>query len=517
LTRSFETFWTDDLARRCGVLEIRGRAGHDSRTEHDITGLHYDSRQVTAGSLYFALKGLHVDGHDFIPEAVAGGARVVVHEGELPEYRRGVVYVRVKDSRFAMSPVADAFYGRPSRRLTVIGVTGTEGKSTTVYLIFQLLRALGKKAGFISTVQYSLDGTERDNPEHQTTPEAPVVHQRLADMLGNGLEYAVLEASSHGLSPKTNRLGDVRFDAAVMTNVAHEHLEFHGTWEQYRDDKANLFRAAQRLCVVNADDLSADYFSNAARTPVRSFSVHGAEADLSIRHITPHGAGSRYDAYWRGSGSNAPYPITDNLPGAFNAGNVAAALLIVSGLLDAPPCAVIPLVPRLKPVRGRMTSVDCGQDFEVLIDYAHTPSSFQIVFPSLRARLGSGGRLIAVFGSGGERDTQKRPIQGEIASRWADIIILTDEDPRGEEPLAILREIAAGIYAGGQGGAWKEGENLFLIPNRPQAVACAVGLAGKGDLVVLLGKGHENSIIHKDRTDRYDEASCVREALRSVL
>jgi UDP-N-acetylmuramoyl-L-alanyl-D-glutamate--2,6-diaminopimelate ligase len=518
------------------------------------SSLCYDSREAAPGSLYFALPGLHLDGHDFIDDAIKRGATHIVHEDELESYVPGVSYLKVASSRFAMSPIADEFYGSPSKKLTVIGVTGTEGKSTTVYLIFQLLRLCGKKAGFISTVQFSEDGTEQWNTEHQTTPEAPVIHRRLARMVDNGCEFAVLESSSHGLSPRTNRLGDVAFDAAVMTNVTHEHLEFHGTWEQYRDDKANLFRvlgavkkAFVKECfgVVNACDPSAAYFAAATTYPTLSFSVPGAfppaEADaagtetappalaanLSVRELYAEAGGSRYTVTARPSGadtstgeasfigggggeaaSGESFQITDRLPGAFNAGNVLAAMLVVSRLLGTAYAGLCPLIPKLQPVRGRMTAVDRGQDFEVLVDYAHTPSSFRTIYPPLRERAGrNGARIISVFGSPGERDTQKRALQGEVADLYSDIVILTDEDPRGEEPVSILEEIAAGIKN-------KEREkNLFLIPDRPAALRKAFALARTGDIVLLLGKGHENSIIYAGGPVPYDEIAEAEKAL----
>ena len=535
--RKWGDFWTDGLARRCGTIDVypgvypADAAGQGARL---VTGLAYDSRQAREGTLYFALPGLHSDGHAFIGDAVARGAKVIVYEKPLSAYQEGVLYVRVKNSRFAMSPLADAFYGHPSRRLTVVGVTGTEGKTSTASFIFQLLGALGKKAGLISTVQYSVDGEAHENPEHQTTPEATVIHRQLAEMLDNGLSFAVVESSSHGLSRRTNRLGDVRFAVGVMTNVTHEHLEFHGDWETYRNDKANLFRAAKKFCVVNADDPSAACFTAAARVPVFSFSAPipisipapapvsnpvpvpaiGGNAGLSIHDIESTGTGNRY-VMCRRAHEHIETRIEDNLPGAFNAGNVAAALLTVAGLLNIPPETLAPYVRQLKPVRGRMTAVDMGQDFEVLVDYAHTPSSFETIFPPLRARLDAGGgkhkrRIIAVFGSAGDRDRQKRPMQGRIASKWSDIIILTDEDPRGEVPMDILNEIATGLEPR---NAWAEGKTLFRIPDRPKAVAKAVSLARKGDIVLLLGKGHENSIIYGDHVDTYDEIKCVEKAL----
>jgi UDP-N-acetylmuramoyl-L-alanyl-D-glutamate--2,6-diaminopimelate ligase len=509
--------------------ETAGAAGLVSRTGAGlnplITGLEYDSRKIKPGNLYVALPGLHADGRTFIPDAVRRGAAAVLYQGEPPACGPDIACIRVKDSRFAMSPVAAAFYGFPSRRLVALGVTGTEGKSTTVYLIWQLLRLAGRKAGFISTVQFSAGGEAQWNPEHQTTPEAPAVHRFLAEMVSAGTDYAVLEASSHGLSPRTNRLGDVVFDAAVMTNVTHEHLEFHGTWEQYRHDKANLFRAldcraAERgdkqnalppFGVINADDPSAAYFAAATKRRTLSFSTRGRDADISLRAIASSPWGNWYEVFIAGEHKTAD--IRDRLPGAFNAGNVLAALLVVSALLERPVEELIPLAPSLEPVRGRMTAVNRGQPFEVLVDYAHTPSSFETIFPPLRRRIG-GGRIISLFGSAGERDTGKRPLQGRIAAEWSDCIVLSDEDPRGEEPMAILQEIAAGVETGE--GRWREGENLFLIPDRPAAVRRALSLAGPGDLVLLLGKGHERSIIYSGETRPYDELGEAERALAEL-
>ncbi|MDR2510826.1 MAG: UDP-N-acetylmuramoyl-L-alanyl-D-glutamate--2,6-diaminopimelate ligase [Spirochaetaceae bacterium] len=518
----FSDFFNDELARRAGIIDIKG----DLKTP--VSALVYDSRAAAPESLFFALPGIHADGHTYIDNALARGARTVVHEKPLDGGQGHSLFVRVKDARFAMSPVAAAYHGEPSKKLCVIGVTGTEGKSTTVYLIFQLLRLAGKKCGFISTVEYSVDGTEKPNPEHQTTPEATQIHAQLAAMLAHGAQYAVIESSSHGLSPRTNRLGDVEFDAAVMTNVTHEHLEFHGSFERYRHDKANLFRALDganhrkligaaprdvpAFGVVNAADPSAEYFKAACSVPVYSFYAAGGEADYRIFGLKSTAEGNEYGIRNTLTGEKAM--VKDMLPGAFNAGNVLASLIAVSRLLPELSLASLAgFVPYLKPVRGRMTRIQRGQDFEVIVDYAHTPSSFEAIFPPIRNRIGKNGRIIALFGSGGERDTQKRPLQGKIASQWADIIILTDEDPRGEEPEAILEDIARGVEGK------RRGESLFLIPDRPEAIRAAFKLARTGDIVLLLGKGHENSIIYSragKKTIAYDEISAAESALDEI-
>ncbi|MDR1948429.1 MAG: UDP-N-acetylmuramoyl-L-alanyl-D-glutamate--2,6-diaminopimelate ligase [Spirochaetaceae bacterium] len=529
MERRFFDFFNPDLARRMGCTEEDPFRKEGSGEDPLVTGLEYDSRKVKPGNLYFALPGLHADGQTFIPQAVRAGARVIVLQRPPVVREPNIFYIKVRDSRFAMSPAADAFYGSPSAHLGLVGVTGTEGKSTTVYLIFQLLRLLGKRAGFISTVQFSDGGDEQWNPEHQTTPEATALHRLLGEMRDRGAEYAVLESSSHGLSSKTNRLGDVAFDVGVMTNVTHEHLEFHGTWEQYRHDKANLFRALDRdgpgahvkllrreepvripaFAVANGDDPSAAYFAAATGRRTYTYSTRGAKADLAISGIESGALGNRYTI--RDAGTGRTLTAEDRLPGAFNGGNVLAAMLTLSGLLDLPAAELVPLIPRLKPVRGRMTAVLRGQPFEVLVDYAHTPSSFETIFPPLRERLGGrAGRILCLFGSAGERDTAKRPEQGRIASRWSDLLFLTDEDPRGEDPMGILREIAAGC------AGRRPGEDLFLIPNRPEAIRKAFSLARPGDLVLLLGKGHENSIIGAEGPVPYDEIGEAEKALAEL-
>jgi UDP-N-acetylmuramoyl-L-alanyl-D-glutamate--2,6-diaminopimelate ligase len=545
--RLLSEFLTPETAALAGVIELSGGA------DPLIAYLEYDSRKAGPQTLFFALPGLHTDGHKYVNDALSKGAAAIVHEVEIQEKKAGIAYIRVKNSRFAMSPLAAAFYDFPSRRLIVTGVTGTEGKSTCVYLIWQLLRLAGKKAGFFSTVQNSDGGEAQSNKEHQTTPEAIDVQRRLWEMAENGCQFAVAESSSHGLSPRTNRLGDVEFDAALFTNVTHEHLEFHGTWEQYRDDKANLFRALDRVqknilprsftefhrveddfrtktpCssvssvvdyhepfgVINADDPSADFFANVTKRKTLSFSVKGKDADLIIKDIESGAHGNRYIVTI--GTEKADIEIRDNLPGAFNAGNVLASLLVVSGLTNIPVRELAPLCPKLLPVRGRMTAVNKGQNFEVLVDYAHTPSSFQTIFPPLRKRLDSSGdsprrKIITLFGSAGERDTQKRAEQGKIAAMYSDIIILTDEDPRGEVPMDILNEIASGVYTEAP-AQFKQNENVFLIPDRPAAIRKAFSLAGEGDLALLLGKGHENTIIYKDHVMPYDEIGEAEKAL----
>lgn len=548
-----------------------------------VSNIVFDSRDVTKDSLFFALPGTHVDGNVFIPKAILNGASCVVFQGtltkeiqeetaramikrsldrelgnELPKYTP--ILINVPDARFSMAPLSAAFYDNPSERMVIIGVTGTEGKSSTVSFIWQLLRACGKKAGFISTVEYSFGDEALPNPQHQTTPEAPIIQHHLNEMLLNGCEYAVIESSSHGLSTKLNRLGNVLFDCGVFMNVTLEHLEFHKNFETYRSDKANLFRSLDKhnhiktiagekrklnsIGIVNLEDESASYFISQTKKPVYGFTTEGkagkaaAENGSSatplpvipdnLRYMTARNiASATYGLTFTvdADGKDALYPenydpvlprpkthfdVKAEIPGAFNAYNLMAAITAVSSVTELSFEEVASHIPELKPIKGRMTVIDEGQPFEVIVDYAHTPSSFETIFPPLRKRCT--GRMFALFGSGGERDLTKRPLQGEIAAKFCDYVMLTDEDPRNEDPVELLLMIAKGAEKQGK----KMGENLFIEHERPKAIRQVFKMAQKGDIVLLLGKSHENSIIYKDYTMPYDEISEAKKALKEL-
>ncbi|MCQ2589668.1 MAG: UDP-N-acetylmuramyl-tripeptide synthetase [Treponema sp.] len=551
--------------------------------EIPVTNLVFDSREVKEDSLFFALPGTHTDGNRFIPEAIMAGANAVIFQGELTaelkeevakaiikrsinnqistkEEKFSPVLINVADSRFAMAPVSSTFYNNPSEKMVVIGITGTEGKSSTVSFVWQLLRACGKKAGFISTVEYSLGGEAIPNPQHQTTPEAPIIQHHLNEMLMNGCSYAVVETSSHGLSSKLNRCGNILFDCGLFMNVTLEHLEFHKNFETYRSDKANLFRALDKhnhiktiegtkqkinsIGIVNLEDPSAQYFIEATKHHVYGFTTLGKagkaaaetgenavplpEIPANLRYMTAKNIASAtygisFDVEADGTSAiyeenydpvvpreHTHFSVKASVPGAFNAYNLMASITAVSSVTGLTFEDVASRVSTLTPIKGRMTVIDEGQPFEVIVDYAHTPSSFETIFPPVRKRCN--GRMFCVFGSGGERDTTKRPLQGQIAAKFCDVVVLADEDPRGEDPVTLLKEIAV--------GAEKEGkvmnENLFIIHERQKAIREVFKMAQKGDIVLLLGKSHENSIIYKDFTMPYDEISEAKQALKEM-
>jgi UDP-N-acetylmuramoyl-L-alanyl-D-glutamate--2,6-diaminopimelate ligase len=480
----------------------------------EIDDLAFDSRQAGPGTLFFALAGTHTDGHQFLDDVAARGCRAVAVSRVPEPPRADTVYAVVADPRFALSRYSAALFRNPSRELFVIGVTGTDGKSTTVSFIHQLLTLSGAKAGFFSTVEWSTGGSVHHNEGRQSTPEAPQVHKALRDMADTGCRFAVLESTSHGLSPKTNRLGDVAYAGAVFTNVTLEHLEFHGTVENYRADKARLFSALARgregaFGVVNLDDPHHRLFIDAAgASPVHTYSLAG-DADLTAS-VDERPDGLELVLRHRGRTAEARLGV----PGRFNASNLLAALLAASAALSLDgrstgPLDLAPLVSHLHAVKGRMVPVRRGQDFAVLVDYAHTPGAFEALLPAIKAV--TTGRVIAVFGSGGERDREKRPLQGALAGRWADFVVLTDEDPRLEDPQRILDDIERGLKGK------RAGFDYWKITPRREAVRHALSLARSGDTVLLLGKGHERSLVTADGPQPWDEEAVACELLDELL
>ena len=499
-----------ELASLPPILRYHAASG----PEPQVTSFIFDSRAAAPGTLFFALPGTHTDGERFLPEVHTRGCRAVV-VAKLPDQPYpDTAYLVVSDTRVAMSPLSDAFYGSPSRQFPVLGVTGTDGKSSTVSYIHQLLELSGRPSGFFSTVQWKVGQEVEHNAMRQSTPEAPQIHQLLRQMLDNGKRYAVLESTSHGLSPKTSRLADVRYECAVFTNVTSEHLEFHGTVENYRRDKTRLFEALsqrgspQAFGVVNADDPHHDLFVRAASgRHVYLYSLKRQDTELSAQLTGETAAALDLLLSWRGKTQAVRTPF----PGRFNAENLLAALLAVWGTvnrqegLELTPLDWVSYIPHLTAVKGRMRQVNRGQPFTLLIDYAHTPGAFEKLLPS--ARTSCQGRLIVVFGSGGERDRVKRPQQGALADQWADFMILTDEDPRGEPSEQILTDIEAGITKKSLG------HEYWKIPPRAEAVAFAVDLARPGDTVLLLGKGHEQTLVGPEGSAPYDEETVALAAL----
>jgi UDP-N-acetylmuramoyl-L-alanyl-D-glutamate--2,6-diaminopimelate ligase len=462
----------------------------------EVTSLAYDSRAVSPGTLFFAVPGVHVDGHEFAAAAVDAGAIGLVVERELPSL--AVPQLVVDRTRRALADAADEWFGRPSEWLKVIGVTGTDGKSTVTALTAEMLWACRWHPGQIGTVYTGILDDLEPNLERTTTPEALELQELLARMVAAGNDSVVMEATSHGLALERTR--NCRFDVGVLTTVTSEHLEFHGTLEKYRAAKARLVEDAP-VAVLNADDANIDYFRDRARDRVITYGIDAA-ADLRAGNLEADATGTRFhleSPRWHGE-------VRIAMPGRFNVSNALAALGAIEALgLDVHHASLA--LADTAGVPGRMERVDAGQPFAVIVDYAHTTDSLRKVLEILRPL--AAGRLIVVFGSAGERDSTKRAPMGRVSAELADLVVVTDEDPRLEDPRAINEAIADGARSAGA----RDGETLWVIDDRRAAISHAIGLAREGDVVLLAGKGHERSIVYGTEQRPWDEAGAARAVL----
>ncbi|QFI14341.1 UDP-N-acetylmuramoyl-L-alanyl-D-glutamate--2,6-diaminopimelate ligase [Borrelia sp. CA_690] len=477
--------------------------------DSEISGVTYSSKLVSPGFVFFALPGIHFDGHDFIEIAIQKGSNVIVCSRDVDFYSPNVTYIKVDNFniRKFMSNFSNIFYDEPSKKLKVIGVTGTDGKSSVCYYIYLLLKKRSVKVGFISTVFFD-DGSGNliKNPYRQSTPESTEIHSFLSNMVKNGAQYAILESTSHGLDLETARLIDVNYFAAVFTNIGHEHLEFHGTIQNYLNVKLGLFSSVSDdagFGVINLDDFYSSNFRNAIKKSF-TYSLKNSKADFFVSFIDEGADSTKFEFYHKG----VKYFANVSLLGSFNVENVMAALILVSQILNSDIQDIVDKLDCIKSLDGRMESINLGQSFSVIVDYAHTPGAFSKLFPIFKRF--TTNRLISVFGSAGERDVAKRFLQGQISDIYSDLIILCDEDPRGENSMDIIKDISKGIVNK------FINQDLFLIPDRRQAVEKAISLAKAGDLVVILGKGHECSIIYKNREVFWNEKEVVKNAILSL-
>ncbi|HEX6139286.1 MAG TPA: UDP-N-acetylmuramoyl-L-alanyl-D-glutamate--2,6-diaminopimelate ligase [Candidatus Limnocylindria bacterium] len=489
------------LQRRMGLGELTDIIGPErvvGMPVGEVTALAYDSRAVTEGTLFFAVPGVHVDGHDYAREAAQRGALAVVAEREIEGLP--IPQLIVERTRNALADAADAWFEHPSQHLHVIGITGTDGKTTTAFLANEVLRAGGHRPGMIGTVALLVGDEMVPNPNRNTTPEALELQQLLARMVAAGNDGVVMEATSHGLAQA--RVRNARFAVGILTNLTSEHLEFHGSLDNYRAAKAMLFEEAP-ISILNADDPSFDYFRGRARDRVLTYALE-ADADLRATEVDARGDGTTFTLHAPGWSGRVHVPI----PGSFNVHNALAAMALahVEGVDLA---VAADAIARIRGVPGRMETVDLGQPFSVVVDYAHTADSLGKVLRALRPL--ATGRLIVVFGSAGERDPTKRAPMGRVAAELADVVVVTDEDPRLEDPRTINEQIAAAARAAGA----RDGEDLFVIDDRPAAIAHAVDLAGEGDVILLAGKGHEKTIIYGSEGRWWDEKEVARRALRA--
>jgi UDP-N-acetylmuramoyl-L-alanyl-D-glutamate--2,6-diaminopimelate ligase len=505
-----------------------------------ITGISIDNRLVKPGHLFVAMKGGSADGHDFIPKAIENGAAAVVGERDLSGLP--IPYIRLENPRRALTWIAASFYDWPGRKLTVLGVTGTDGKTTTTNLIYQILLAAGIKAGMISTVNAVIGDEVLDTGFHVTTPDAHDVQRYLARMVDAGLTHVILETTSHGWAQ--NRVDACEFDIGVVTNITHEHLDEHGSYENYRAAKARLFSSLEitsekpqgnpRLALINRDDLkSFDYLNDFIRVKKLNYGLN-EEADVRAVDIVYSPSGTHF----RAVSKDFSVPVNSTLVGAFNISNCLAALTATVYGLKIKPEIAAQGIAALRGIPGRMERIDMGQNFTAIVDFAHTPNALKVSLEAAREMLNSATehtesteniekknaessaismatrpRVIAVFGSAGLRDKAKRRMMAEISAELADLTVLTAEDPRTESLEEILEEMAEGARS--KGG--REAETFWRVPDRGEAIRFALRLARPADIVLSCGKGHEQSMCFGKTEYLWDDRTAMRAALAEYL
>ena len=487
---------------------------HGAATDPPLIEVTQDSRTVRPGACFVAVPGFHIDGHRFLADAIAAGAAAVVVQGDRrPLWEPlvapgGAPIVEVPETRAALADLAAAFHDFPACKMIVVGVTGTDGKSTTCYLISAILEAAGLSTGIIGGVEFKVGPEWRLNTLTQSSPESPLVQALLAEMVGAGVTHAIVESTSHGLA--LNRLDHCEYDVTVFTGLSDDHLDFHQTREAYLAAKLHLFalldravdKGAPKRGVVNADDSQAAAFRAATRAPVITVGLQAPALEVTAENIVARAEGSAFRLR-----TDAGSVVVDlPLPGLFNVRNALAAAGAARALgIDAE--RIARGLSTVRGVPGRMERIEAGQPFPVVVDAAATSDAFRAVLSSIRPLVQ--GRLIVVFGCAGERDPGRRTGMGVVAAEQADYVILTSENPRSEDPAAIVRAIAQAMEGAGR----RRGRDFEEEPDRRTAIGRALALACAGDYVLIAGKGAEQSLIYGDQARPWDDRTVARELL----
>lgn len=507
--------------------EVRSITGNQPNILYDHVT--FDSREVRPGSIYVALKGTNVDGHFFIQDAIDEGAVAIIGTAHLPD-SLPVPYIQVSDARCAMAYAAAALYDFPSDDLIVIGVTGTDGKTTTATILYHILKAAGYNVGMITTVSAKINDREIDTGFHVTTPESPNVHRFLAEMRDNGVTHAILETTSHGLAQQ--RVAAVNFDIGVVTNITHEHLDYHKTREDYFAAKASLFESLGKIerlipsvAILNFDDKdSLNYLMPRTKVKTILYSAESTDnrAFATVQALSATPAGLKFDVRFREMPNlrdNQSVPVKSQLIGKYNVSNILAAMSAAIYGLNVKPEVAAQGVADCNQISGRMELIDMGQPFFAMVDFAHTPNALAKSLESIRTVLRESNpdnpdaRIIAVYGSAGLRDREKRRMMPAVSIKKADISILTAEDPRTESIDAILKDMADEAIA--HGGI--RDKTFYCEPDRGDAIRLGIRLARPGDIVVALGKGHEQSMCFETIEYPWDDRVAMRAALAEYL
>ena len=461
-----------------------------------IRGIEIDSRRVKAGDIFVCVPGLNADGHDFAAAAIAAGATVLVVEKFLPY---AVPQIRVASTRQELGLLAAEVYNRPSDHLELVGVTGTNGKTTIVHLLEKIGVAAGKRVGLIGTLGASIAG--RQIPGKRTTPEACEIQRLLAEMLEEKVSLVAMEVSSHALD--YGRVQGCEFDAAIFTNLTQDHLDYHKTMEEYLRAKTRLFRELEggkqpKIAVLNRDDPAFPALGTASAAPVITYGIKD-KADYQAKEVEISSDGVHYDVCFRGRRQE----IYSQTPGVFNVYNTLAAFAwAVERGYD--PQQIAQVLAEIRGVPGRFESIKLGQPFNVIVDYAHTPDGLENVLRT--AKDFTTGRLLTVFGCGGDRDKSKRPLMGKVAAQWSDFLAVTSDNPRSEDPEQIIRDILTGV----------KGIKHRALSDRQEAINYVCRLAKPGDTVLIAGKGHETEQIIGNTLIPFDDREVARQALRRL-
>ena len=480
-----------ELLRNVTTISLIGNS------EADITGVNIDSRKVERGHLFVAIKGTQTDGHRFIPKAIASGAAAVLCE-DLPEERQeGVTYVKVASTEEAVGPVATMFYGEPSKHLKLVGVTGTNGKTTIATLLYNMFRKFGYKCGLLSTVCNYIEGEAI--PADHTTPDPIELNYLLSKMVQAGCDYAFMECSSHAIAQK--RIGGLKFAGGLFTNLTRDHLDYHKTFENYRDAKKAFFDGLDKdaFAITNADDKNGAIMVQNTKAQVKTYSTRSM-ADFRARIIECHFEGMYLEINGREVGVQ--------FIGKFNVSN----LLAVYGaavMLGKAPEDILVVLSTLKSVAGRLEPIRSAEGVTAIVDYAHTPDALANVLNAIHEVLdGKGGQVITVCGAGGNRDKGKRPLMAQEAVKQSSRVIITSDNPRFEEPQDIINDMLAGLDQ-------KQMKKVIAIVDRKEAIKTAVMLAQKGDVILIAGKGHEDYQEIKGVKHHFDDREVVREIFQS--
>jgi UDP-N-acetylmuramoyl-L-alanyl-D-glutamate--2,6-diaminopimelate ligase len=473
----------------------------------NVNGLEYDSRQVKPGDAFIAIRGEASDGNKFIDKAIAQGAVAIVNDSATEKPREGVAWAQVPHGRRALARLSANFYKRPAERLAVTGITGTNGKSTTAFIVEAILSAANRESALIGTIEYHVAG--KVLPAAHTTPEALDLNRILAEALGNGATDAVMEVSSHALAQE--RVYGIPFDVAVFTNLTRDHLDYHHTMEEYFAAKQVLFEGCgtdpPRVAVLNAEDeysqklarLSKKAGSRTVTYGLTSGDLHADKVDITPR-------GTRFDLVM----PDETVPVFSPLIGRVNLYNILAAASAAYAR-GCKPDAIARGIAALARVPGRFERVDCKQPFTVVVDYAHTDDALRnltLLAREFVQRAGQKGRVITVFGCGGDRDRAKRPLMGEAAGRGSDFVVLTSDNPRGEDPLAIINDAMVGLQ--------RSGTKYKVEPDRKAAIALAIREARPGDIVLIAGKGHEKMQVTREGSIPFDDVEVAQHVLRDA-